>query len=156
MAPQVALRIMARVCATTPPIRGARRHGIDLRMNFCSPTELSSAETARPELSVSPRELCRGGAVVNPWFSIASDAVRLGIEAQSVIALRLARLSAGGTSGHAEAHRMVTEKLDAFTSVQMALAVSLLTGHQAPAIARQTIGIYGKHVRANRRRLSRG
>jgi hypothetical protein len=102
------------------------------------------------------RELCRGGAVVNPWFSIARDAVRLGIEAQDVITLRLTRLSAGGTSGHAEAHRMVTEKLEAFAMVQTAFALSLLTGHQAPAIARQTIGIYGKHVRANRRRLSRG
>jgi hypothetical protein len=51
---------------------------------------------------------------------------------------------------------MVTEKLEAFAMVQTAFALSLLTGHQAPAIARQTIGIYGKHVRANRRRLSRG
>jgi hypothetical protein len=93
---------------------------------------------------------------VNPWFSIARDAVRLGMEAQDVITLRLTRLAAGGTSGHAEAHRMVTEKLEAFATVQMAFALSLLTGHQAPAIARRTIGIYGKHVRANRRRLSRG
>ena len=92
---------------------------------------------------------------MNPWFSIARDAVRLGMEAQDVITLRLSRLAAGGTSGHAEAHRMVTEKLDAFATVQMAFALSLLTGHQAPAIARRTIGIYGKHVRANRRRLSR-
>ena len=93
---------------------------------------------------------------MNPWFAIAREAVRLGIEAQSVIALRLTRLSAGGISGHAEAHRMVTEKLEACAMVQTAFALSLLTGHQAPAIARQTIGIYGKHVRANRRRLSRG
>jgi len=93
---------------------------------------------------------------VNPWFAIAREAVRLGIEAQSVVALRLTRLSAGGISGHAEAHRMVTEKLEAFASAQVATAVGLLTGHPAPAIARQTIVIYGKHVRANRRRLSRG
>ena len=93
---------------------------------------------------------------MNPWIAIARDAVRLSVEAQAVIALRLSRLAAGGTSGHAEAHRMVTEKLTALASAQMAAAMSMLTGHPAPVIARQTISIYGKHVRANRRRLSGG
>ncbi|HEY2136933.1 MAG TPA: hypothetical protein VGH49_13670 [Xanthobacteraceae bacterium] len=79
----------------------------------------------------------------------------MGIEAQGVIALRLTRIAGGGKSGHAEAHRMVTEKINALATAQMAAAMSLWTGRHAPAIARQTIGIYGKKVRANRRRLSR-
>lgn len=93
---------------------------------------------------------------MNPWFAIARDAMRLGIEAQGVIALRLSRLAAGGTSGHDEANRMVTEKLDAWATAQMAAAMSMWTGRPAPVIALQTISIYGKHVRANRRRLSGG
>jgi hypothetical protein len=91
----------------------------------------------------------------NPWFGIAHDAVRLGIEAQSVVALRLARLAAGGASGLAEARRMTAEKLDALAKLQVAAALTVFTGGQGAAITRKAIRIYGKRVRANRRRLSR-
>jgi hypothetical protein len=91
----------------------------------------------------------------NPWFGIARDAVRLGIEAQSVVALRLGRLAAGGASGLAEARLMTAEKLDALAKLQVAATLTVFTGGQGASIARKAIGIYGKRVRANKRRLTR-
>jgi hypothetical protein len=54
-----------------------------------------------------------------------------------------------------EAQRMTTEKLEALAQVQVATAFSLMAGKRGPAIAKKAIGIYGKRVRRNRRRLSR-
>jgi hypothetical protein len=92
---------------------------------------------------------------MNPWFAIAQDATRLSIEAQRVVALRLARLARGGKTGRAEAHRMVAEKVEALAQVQVAVATGVLSGQEAPALTRKAIGIYGRRVRSNRRRLSR-
>ena len=92
---------------------------------------------------------------MNPWFSIARDTMRLAIEAQSVVALRLARFARAGKLDWAEAQRMVSEKAEALARVQIATAMSMLAGRQPPALARKAIGIYGKRVRHNRRRLSR-
>jgi hypothetical protein len=93
--------------------------------------------------------------VFNPWFAIVCDAVQMSVDAQSVIAMRLGRIAAGGAAGEAEARRMVSEKIDAWTHLQIAAAAGMWTGQQAPAFAREAIGIYGKRVRANRRRLSK-
>ena len=78
---------------------------------------------------------------------------RLAVEAQSVVALRLARLARGGERGKTEARRMVTEKVDALVQAQADAAKALLAGEQAPAIMKKTIGLYGRRVRSNRRRL---
>jgi hypothetical protein len=91
---------------------------------------------------------------MNRWFSIASDAMWLGIESQSVVALRLARFARAGKLDWAEVQRMVSEKAEALARVQVATAMSMLSGQEPPALARQAIGIYGKRVRRNRRRLS--
>ena len=93
---------------------------------------------------------------MNPWISIVRDAMRLGIEAQSVVALRMARFARGGGFDWAEAQRMVSEKAETLARVQVATAMSMLSGQQPPVLARQAIGIYGKRVRHNRRRLSGG
>jgi len=90
---------------------------------------------------------------MNPWFTIARDAARLAAEAQGVVALRLAHLARGGKRGRAEAERMVTEKVKAMMDAQAAAAKSVLAGEQAPAIMKKTIGLYGRRVRSNRRRL---
>jgi hypothetical protein len=90
----------------------------------------------------------------NPWIAIAQDATRLSLEAQRVIALRLGRLARGGKRGRAEAHKMVAEKAEALVQAQVAAAKSVMSGEQAPTIARKTLDIYGKRVRRNRRRLS--
>jgi hypothetical protein len=58
--------------------------------------------------------------VFNPWFLLACDAAQLGFEAQSVIALRLARLATGGASAWPEAQRMVSEKAAAVVEAQIA------------------------------------
>ena len=91
---------------------------------------------------------------MNPWFAIARDTARLGVDAQNVVALRLFCLAHGGKAARAEARRMVSEKADAMVQAQFAAARSIASGKQAPALMRETIGIYGRRVRHNRRRLS--
>jgi hypothetical protein len=90
-----------------------------------------------------------------PWFTIARDAARMALDAQSVVALRLAHFARGTEFDWLEAQRMTAEKLEALAQVQLATAFSLMSGKRGPAIAKKAIGIYGKRVRANRRRLSR-
>jgi hypothetical protein len=92
---------------------------------------------------------------MNPWFTLARDAARLAIEAQSVVALRLARFAGSAEPDWREAQRMTTEKVAALAQVQVATALSLMSGKGGPAVAKKAIGIYGKRVRRNRRRLSR-
>jgi hypothetical protein len=92
---------------------------------------------------------------MNPWFTITRDAARLAFDAQSVVGLRLARLSRGGYAGWLEANRMITEKAVALAQVQVATATAMLSGGAGPAVAHKAIGIYGKRVRQNKRRLSR-
>lgn len=45
------------------------------------------------------------------WISSAIDMTLLTLEAQRVVALRLAMMAAGGATAQAEAQRMVTEKI---------------------------------------------
>ena len=52
----------------------------------------------------------------------------MGAEAQSVIALRMLRLAAGGHRMEAEATRMVTEKVAAATEAQLVAAVAAISG----------------------------
>jgi hypothetical protein len=93
--------------------------------------------------------------VYNPWLGLAFKAIELGIEAQSVIALRVMRLAAGGARGRAEASRMVAEKVGALAEAQTAAAAAILTGRREKAVAGKVLSTYRKRVRANRRRLSR-
>ena len=46
----------------------------------------------------------------NPWLTLSLNAIQMGFEVQSVIALRMLRLAAGGARMEAEATRMITEK----------------------------------------------
>ncbi|KMO31864.1 signal peptide protein [Methylobacterium variabile] len=82
------------------------------------------------------------------WLRLGLDTVRLGLEAQTVVALRLAKLSLGGTAAQVEAQRMVTEKMVAAAEAAMTLA----TGGTAERVVRD----YRRKVRANARRLSQG
>ncbi|MGY2049331.1 hypothetical protein [Methylobacterium sp. JK268] len=77
-----------------------------------------------------------------PWHAAAM----LAIESQTVIALRLVALAAGGASARAEAERMITEKIGAAVEA----ADTLLTGGTPDAV----IARYREHVRANADRLS--
>ena len=91
----------------------------------------------------------------NPWLLLACDAARLGFEAQSVIALRLARLAAGGASAWPEAQRMVSEKAAALVEAHVATIGGAVRGHRSAQVAKKVLRIYKKRVRANKRRLSR-
>jgi hypothetical protein len=93
--------------------------------------------------------------VYNPWLGLAFKAFELGIEAQSVIALRMMRLAAGGARGRAEASRMVAEKVGALAEAQTRAAAAILTGRREKVVAGKVLNTYRKRVRANRRRLSR-
>ncbi|KMO12492.1 hypothetical protein [Methylobacterium platani] len=82
------------------------------------------------------------------WLRLGLDTVRLGMEAQTVVALRLAKLSLGGAAAQVEAQRMVTEKVEAAAEAVMTLA----TG----GTPERVVSDYRRKVRANARRLSRG
>jgi hypothetical protein len=75
-----------------------------------------------------------------------SESALLTLEAQRVIALRMAALAAGGARAQAEAQRMFTEKV--ITVVRVG---GMLTLGSSPASA---IRHYRSRVRANERRLS--
>ena len=45
----------------------------------------------------------------NPWLDLSFKAFQLGLETQSVVALRMMRLASGGARAQTEARRMVSE-----------------------------------------------
>jgi hypothetical protein len=93
--------------------------------------------------------------VRNPWLDLTFDALQLGIEAQTVIGLRVMKALTGGPGANAEASRMITEKIEAAMSVQASLLDGALTNapHVGPARA---VAHYRKAVLANRKRLLAG
>jgi hypothetical protein len=80
------------------------------------------------------------------WLRFSLDATMLAVEAQSVIAMRLAS-AALGRGSHAETTLMVTEKASALLEAAAALAGGRSTHHLVRG--------YRKQVRANARRLRR-
>ena len=103
------------------------------------------------------RKRTRGRSAANPFtanpFALGLDAWMLGAEAASVIALRTAKIAAGGAGAEREAERMVAEKFTAAWDLGIAFATGGL-GTRPETVARRTLAHYGKRVRANRRRLS--
>ena len=82
--------------------------------------------------------------MLEPWMRLALDSTVLGLEAQSVIGMRLAQIAMGqGTP--AEAQLMVTEKMLAF----MDAATTVATGGSAQTVVEG----YRRRVQANARRL---
>ena len=93
--------------------------------------------------------------MLDPWLALTLKAIQMGAEAQSVIALRMLRLAAGGHRMEAEATRMVTEKVAAATEAQLVAAVAAISGSPQHVVANKTLKAIRKRVRANKRRLSR-
>lgn len=87
-------------------------------------------------------------------WDLSLNVLALSLEAQQVIALRLAHFATGADLHGHEAVRMVTEKAHAVLVAQQEAAVMLTTGDVAGASDR-TIAHYRRTIRANRRRLSR-
>ena len=91
----------------------------------------------------------------NPWLELSLKALQMGMEAQSVIALRMLRLATGGARMEAEASRMVTDKVAAAAEAQAVAAVSALSGRSPHVVVSKAPRVVKKRVRANKRRLSR-
>ena len=66
--------------------------------------------------------------MLNPWLALSFKVFQLGIEAQSVVALRMMRLASGGAGTQAEMGRMMVEKAAAVTEAQFAAATMRATG----------------------------
>jgi hypothetical protein len=92
----------------------------------------------------------------SPWAALAFDAVKLGLEAQHVIALRLAKIASGHREASAEVRRMIAEKPPAFAKAQAQMTAALSRGNKAHVAARKAMRTLTKTVRANRKRLTRG
>ena len=80
-------------------------------------------------------------------FFPLSSAVRLALDSNRVIGLRLTKLAAGGVEAFEEAHLMVSEKIGAAAEA----ASTLMAGGTTAAV----INRYQQHVAANVSRLSR-
>jgi hypothetical protein len=96
-----------------------------------------------------------GAPMVNPWVALGMRVFQLGLEAQSVVALRMLRLASGDSRGQDELNRMVVEKMTAVAEAQMTAAVAIMDGHKDHVVAKKTLNVFQKRVRANKRRLSR-
>jgi hypothetical protein len=94
-------------------------------------------------------------AVFNPWLDWSIKAFEFGLDAQRVVALRMMRLAGGGSVGQAELNRMVVEKIAALAEAQATATTAFMNGHKDHVVADKVLRVYRKHVRANRRRLSR-
>ena len=91
----------------------------------------------------------------NAWYALSLQTARLGWEAQHVVALRLMRMAAQSPRNQAEARRMVTERVAALAEAQAATVATVIKGGKGHRVAKKVLGVYGKRVRTNRRRLTR-
>jgi len=91
----------------------------------------------------------------NAWFALSTQAARMCWEAQTVMFLRGLRIAQGGAKAEAEVQRMITEKVAALAEAQVAATTATLKGSKKHRVAKKALGVYGKRVRRNRRRLSK-
>jgi hypothetical protein len=94
------------------------------------------------------------GRAANSWFGLAFDTLQLGLEARTVIGLRLARIAQGDSAAWSEANLMVAEKAQALSELQTRAVLAAMTGAK-PVTPRKAVAHYRRKVRANRRRLLR-
>ena len=85
------------------------------------------------------------------WANLMLDASRLWADAGLVVALRSWRMMHGGAAASREFERMLSEKMEAGFELTGALATGRLASPEAAT--REILGVFGKHVRSNRRRL---
>jgi len=105
--------------------------------------------------AVLTADLTDASAAMRPrdsWFGIWLDALSLGLEAASVVGLRVLTIGAGGAAGLAEAQMMISEKIEAGLTLQ-AKAVTGGLGLTAFSAAMGTLDHYRQKVLANRCRL---
>ncbi|TCK31691.1 hypothetical protein EV667_1802 [Ancylobacter aquaticus] len=88
------------------------------------------------------------------WFETGLQLTRLGMDMQIVIAERMSRLARGDAAAGVEAIRMVTEKTLALGEVNARLMKAAAAG-RLDAVGPEIVALYGRKVRANRKRLKR-
>ncbi|WP_234730451.1 hypothetical protein [Acidocella facilis] len=88
------------------------------------------------------------------WTNWVTQSAMLMIESQQVIALRLAKLAAGGPDVQREAELMVSEKVQAIADSGQMVMKAAAGGHSDMG-AGKVLTHYRSKVRANRRRLSK-
>jgi hypothetical protein len=86
--------------------------------------------------------------MIDQWWKLSSDLAFAGMEAQRVVALRLAKIAKGGPAAERESRRMVAEKIGASAEA----AVALASGRSPQSIVRR----YRTIMRANEKRLRAG
>lgn len=84
------------------------------------------------------------------WMSFAFATTKMTLDAQQVIAMRMAKLARGGPAAATEATLMVTEKMQAAM-----LAANTFGKGQTPASMANVARMYGRKVAANRKRLGK-
>jgi len=85
------------------------------------------------------------------WSRLMFNASRLWADASMVVTLRAWRMMAGGPRAGRELERMVSEKTEAGLELAGALAGGRVKSPEAAT--RKALTVYGKRVRANRKRL---
>jgi hypothetical protein len=88
------------------------------------------------------------------WAKLLTDSVNLGVSANHVIALRMAKIAHGDAAARAESKLMLDEKVKAAIDANIEAARSIMTGqaHLAPSRA---LSVYQKRVHKNLSRLSK-
>ncbi len=90
--------------------------------------------------------------LVKAWI----DAAKFNLDVQSVVAMRLIKIAAGGPTGAAESTRMVQEKAEASAAAVTAGALAFAKGRSVKAATKAAMVPVKKRVHANRKRLSGG
>jgi hypothetical protein len=90
--------------------------------------------------------------LIKAWM----DAAKFNFEVQSVVAMRLMKIAAGGATGAAESTRMVQEKAEASVAALTAGSLALAKGRSVKAATKAAMVPVKKRVSANRKRLSGG
>lgn len=85
-------------------------------------------------------------------FHLGMRMAQIGLDAQIVVAERLSLFARGDADAGVEAVRMVTEKALALAEAQAKIVSAAVAGKPERA-APQIVALYGRKVRANRRRL---
>src|SRR6266481_3939469 len=91
------------------------------------------------------------------YWKLWVDVLNIGLDAQRVIAMRLAKIAKGGAAAEAECRRMVSEKFLAAAAARDAAAAALVGGKgiDTATAARLALTPIERAVRDNRRRLGR-
>jgi len=92
--------------------------------------------------------------MINSSFSLYLDMVRLAIEAQQVVGMRMMLIANGGAAADRESEQMISEKMEVAAAVAMHNVLSLASGKSLEAIGRHTVAEYSKVVSSNRKRLA--